>query len=360
MDMDELSEGLLIWDPEDDEERRLRRELFPRGAPRVILYIDDLDRCPPPRVVEVMEAVQLLLSTPLFVVVLGLDTRYITRALEKEYREILQREGDPSGMDYIEKIIQIPYRVRPIEPAGLGAFLQAQMEFSDDGEERLPEPPAIDVPDLVAPEGTSQAAEAGAIDEVAKAPTTVQGAEPAPVTELPPEVVRFQRADYDDLAACCRQVNLTPRSVKRLVNVLKLVKIFWFRREGRDQSRAVKQAAVGLLSLSAAYPEIMREVFVRLETGFRDPNTIDKPDIGSYLLTFIPAVLGPETDGDGAAGWQLGRFRADVAGLRKVVVDQEAPPMDFLGIALTELSLATFNMVRSFSFVGDFSYVIER
>ena len=355
-DLDELSDGLLLWNPQDAEERRLRQELFPRGEPRVILYIDDLDRCPPPRVVEVMEAVQLLLSTPLFVVALGLDTRYITRALEKEYRDILEHEGDPSGMDYIEKIIQIPYRVRPIEPDGLGTFLQAQMEFSEDHLAEITE--------------VSPAVEPSAIEETRQIPVddtegtdgssdAVLKSKPAPVSDLPPEVVRFQRADYDDLVACCRLINLTPRSVKRLVNVLKLVKIFWFRREGRDQARAVKQATIGLLSLSAAYPEIMREVFVRLEAGFRDPSAIDKPTISSYLLAFKPAVIGPDS-GDRPPGWQLDRFRADVSGLQKVSIVRGEAPADFLGIAPTEMTLSTFNLIRSFSFVGDFSFLIER
>jgi hypothetical protein len=34
---------------------------------RIVLYVDDLDRCPPPRVVEVLEAVHLLLAGRLFV-----------------------------------------------------------------------------------------------------------------------------------------------------------------------------------------------------------------------------------------------------------------------------------------------------
>ncbi len=38
---------------------------------RIVLYIDDLDRCPEVKVVEVLQAVHLLLAYPLFVVVVG-------------------------------------------------------------------------------------------------------------------------------------------------------------------------------------------------------------------------------------------------------------------------------------------------
>src|SRR5690606_12021301 len=36
---------------------------------RIVLYVDDLDRCPPARVVELLQAIHLLLAFPLFVVV---------------------------------------------------------------------------------------------------------------------------------------------------------------------------------------------------------------------------------------------------------------------------------------------------
>lgn len=48
------------------------KQVFPRGQARVVLYIDDLDRCPPDRVVQVLEAVQLLVKTPLFIAFLPL------------------------------------------------------------------------------------------------------------------------------------------------------------------------------------------------------------------------------------------------------------------------------------------------
>src|SRR5262249_38110840 len=44
---------------------------------RIILYVDDLDRCPPTRVVDVLQAMNLLLALPLFVVVVGVDPRWL-------------------------------------------------------------------------------------------------------------------------------------------------------------------------------------------------------------------------------------------------------------------------------------------
>jgi hypothetical protein len=46
-----------------------------KAVDRIILYIDDLDRCPPECVVNVLQAVHLLLATILFIVVVGVDAR---------------------------------------------------------------------------------------------------------------------------------------------------------------------------------------------------------------------------------------------------------------------------------------------
>ena len=97
---------------------------------RIILYIDDLDRCPPNKVVEVLQAVHLLLAFPLFVVVVGVDARWVKRSLRTRYRELLHAEereeedeelamiGRATADDYLEKIFQVPYWLEPMDVNG--------------------------------------------------------------------------------------------------------------------------------------------------------------------------------------------------------------------------------------------------
>ncbi|MDQ3798926.1 MAG: P-loop NTPase fold protein [Acidobacteriota bacterium] len=93
---------------------------------RIVLYIDDLDRCPPNKVVDVLQAVHLLLAFPLFVVVVGVDARWITRSLETRYKELLHNStsdgvdktsliGAAKPDDYLEKIFQIPFWLSPMD-----------------------------------------------------------------------------------------------------------------------------------------------------------------------------------------------------------------------------------------------------
>jgi hypothetical protein len=102
---------------------------------RIVLYIDDLDRCPPPRVVEVLEAIHLMLTLNLFVVVVAVDARWLITSLECHYQQMFGAAKDPtaapaaevaytapdagpaSPVDYLDKIFQIPYVLAP-PPAG--------------------------------------------------------------------------------------------------------------------------------------------------------------------------------------------------------------------------------------------------
>ncbi|HXM58520.1 MAG TPA: P-loop NTPase fold protein, partial [Candidatus Dormibacteraeota bacterium] len=97
---------------------------------RIVLYIDDLDRCPPDVVVRVLEAIHLLLSFPLFVVVVGVDVRWVSRALTLKYPDLLHgtSDGAASPGDYLEKIFQVPYWVEPLEPAKTRQLLQSLLE----------------------------------------------------------------------------------------------------------------------------------------------------------------------------------------------------------------------------------------
>ncbi|WP_172601164.1 P-loop NTPase fold protein [Rhizobium leguminosarum] len=86
---------------------------------RIVLYVDDLDRCPPEKVVQVLQAVHLLLSFPLFVVVVAVDTRWVKKSLEDQYKDLISAggaSGSATPSDYLEKLFQVPYWVRPMTP----------------------------------------------------------------------------------------------------------------------------------------------------------------------------------------------------------------------------------------------------
>lgn len=143
------NEGLMAVLRRDLEE--LSRRLTPASAPkarspsspadleRIVLYIDDLDRCPPARVVEVLQAVQLLLAFPLFVVVVGVDSRWLLRSVQAHYSDVLGAGESPvagwedtrhwasTPQNYLEKIFQISVCLAPMSEAGYARLVEADL-----------------------------------------------------------------------------------------------------------------------------------------------------------------------------------------------------------------------------------------
>jgi hypothetical protein len=317
-DLQQISDSLLPRDGYD-------QNLFPRGKPRIVLFIDDLDRCPPEQVVQVLETAQLLVKTELFVVVIAMDVRYVTRALEKEYKEVLERDGAPSGLDYIEKIVQIPYRLPDIDPSAMPSFLEKQMTFVAE--------------DLkVVDEGEEGGGEGGV--EEAEQKVVFRSFSTAEDEErlLPENAQAFTTEELDLLVACCNAAEVSPRSAKRLVNVFKLMKIIWFHRGSlREPDDDTKRGMILLLALSTKQPVIMREVLRDLDALVRRP-------------TGTPAAL------TGVLSKQIEEQRSDenrraVDRLKEVLGAEGKLLSD--AVTLESLGLDNLRLVRSFSFVGE-------
>jgi hypothetical protein len=113
---------------------------------RIVLYIDDLDRCNEDIVVKVLEAIHLLLTFPLFIVIVGVDPRWLNNALNKKMNTLFGKDDKGESIqkttelmtnsyDYLEKIFQIPFAIKPINKSsgeGLIKYLMRnEMEKSD-------------------------------------------------------------------------------------------------------------------------------------------------------------------------------------------------------------------------------------
>lgn len=77
---------------------------------RVVVFIDDLDRCQSAKIIETFETIKLFLNIPECTFVLGVDDMKIRQAIIETYRVGDQTEAAFSD-DYLEKIIQLPFRI---------------------------------------------------------------------------------------------------------------------------------------------------------------------------------------------------------------------------------------------------------
>ena len=94
----------------------------------LVILIDDLDRCSPERIIDNLEAIKLFLNVPNTAFVIGADRRIIRQAVAWRYRDAIKPEGSEEQSDrlvddYLEKLIQIPYRLPRLSPSEIETYL---------------------------------------------------------------------------------------------------------------------------------------------------------------------------------------------------------------------------------------------
>ena len=200
---------------------------------RLIVYVDDLDRCTPKNAVEIIEAVNLFVNSDKCVFVLGMDhtilgesinikyrqmSRYFRRMAtkrrsekpeNKEVREIETLKKYNYGEHFLEKIIQIPFAMPTLsenEINSLGnSVLGSNVKGKTDHKSNEQKDPATKEADL---------------------PKSMQ---------LREEIIQFARQ-------LLTYIEANPRSIKRFLNLVRFV--HFLRYENRDRFDKIQDVAL--------------------------------------------------------------------------------------------------------------------
>jgi hypothetical protein len=161
-----------------------------------------------------------------------------------------------------------------------------------------------------------------------------------------------------------------PRTLKRLTNVYKLFKIVC-RTRGTQFTLEQQQTILALLALSGRYPDLMRHIFKAIEACFeenrdaakakkkiRDARTDryrhkpDKEEFSPHLKTplrdFFTLKLMPDRD-------RIAKHEID-----KLIHDAIQGNIIPSGFVPENLTREIFNLIRSFSFVGEIGDLTEQ
>ncbi len=87
---------------------------------RIVVFIDDLDRCLPDRAVEFLKVIKLFLDIKGYLFVLGIDRDVV----EKDSFEIFPE-------DYLDKMIQLPLELPAVEPGRKRRFIESLLCDTD-------------------------------------------------------------------------------------------------------------------------------------------------------------------------------------------------------------------------------------
>lgn len=114
-----------------------------RGDKPAVIFIDDLDRCSPNTVADVMEAINLFLCAsdgfPECIFVLGIDAEMVAAALESAHGSVISRLATddchtPIGWRFMDKFVQLPIVLPPPTSEDLERYKASLFVRGSDGD----------------------------------------------------------------------------------------------------------------------------------------------------------------------------------------------------------------------------------
>jgi Fe-S cluster assembly ATPase SufC len=122
----------------DDFEELLKKSKIDK----LVIIIDDLDRCLPDRIIDNLEAIKLFLNVKNTAFVIGADPRIVRHAIEYRYKDKIidtnaENTNDRIVNDYLEKLIQIPYSLPKLSDSEVETYItllfcENDLESADD------------------------------------------------------------------------------------------------------------------------------------------------------------------------------------------------------------------------------------
>lgn len=236
--------------------RRLRPQC------RFVVFVDDLDRCSDDRIMEVLQAIHLLLGDSDFFVFLGIDSDMIYRAIRRHYG------GQDGGTDslparfpqsYLSKIIQLSFFLPDAGDDQTVSYLTGM--FSENARDEHAR-------SRVGSTGTGQTSQVTAGEHLfAVAPSAVVPARP----------VRWQDVEDtgDELGAFLDflgHAGGNPRELKRLINVHRLVKIA-LQQPGSWSGHRQRRLVLWLIVCSM-WPDLVDDVILYADLNPGEPDCL--------------------------------------------------------------------------------------
>lgn len=88
----------------------------------LVIFIDDLDRCLPSKVVQMLEAIKLFMDRPGCIFVLGADPKMVGAAIQAHYDAHGVKEM--SAEEYLDKIVQVRFELPPLRADDVVSFVK--------------------------------------------------------------------------------------------------------------------------------------------------------------------------------------------------------------------------------------------
>lgn len=128
---DDIREALKDFKRDNEDKKRDEVKNFQKNfesilkesnLKRMVVFVDELDRCKPDTVLDIFEAMRLFLFVKGSSFVIGADSRLIDYAIKSRYKNIPGNNLDISK-EYLEKLIQYPVNIPQLDKNELEKYL---------------------------------------------------------------------------------------------------------------------------------------------------------------------------------------------------------------------------------------------
>lgn len=192
---------------------------------RLLVFVDDLDRCAPASILHVFEAIRLIMDTHNVIVLVALDARMSMQAVAHEYKDLAtdQRPAEEIARDYIGKIFQLAITMKPPDPDNIKEYIEqglfpgvktaSSVDMMRDARKRTD--------DSAKTAAGEENATLTALEEAMRTPT--------PINKTTEQIIADMEHTPDELEhfeTLCQQFGFTnPRLLRRLRNSYRLLKV---------------------------------------------------------------------------------------------------------------------------------------
>lgn len=252
----------------------------------LVVFVDDLDRCSPARVVEAVEAINQLFAVEeaQTAFILGLDADMVAASIRVAYRDMvreLRRRGNPASDDYgfrfLGKIVQMSFAIPAPSAPNIQAYLSSILGPAADADSNADSarPSAEAQKELVQRFAKELGDEKLSISELRqsaddRAPSVEQGEWDAYNAAVAQRVSRLLTVESPDVRAAIEfgvdLLERRPRDIKRFVNAFRLQVLISNRTVAYQATRATLHQIAKWTALHMRWPLLAEEV--KRQPGF--------------------------------------------------------------------------------------------
>lgn len=246
----------------------------------LVVFIDDLDRCSPGVVAQVIEAVNAFLAGnfPNCLFVIAMEPRAIVASIDVAYRRLLRGlefaidEGPSPGWRFLDKLVQLPVQLPSPEAGKVREQYLPSLVGPESGDERAATKAGAVGAVAAAerpwshPRLMEELQKATSLDEISSIAIRLRADAVAPpedvvraATEVFDRRFRLTHPDVNKVVSheLTRYRVVNAREVKRFVNLFKFYAIIGARRQLEGYQSATIGEAAALAMLAARWPDIV-------------------------------------------------------------------------------------------------------